>query len=336
MTYIEEAIVKLSNNENLSFNMAKGTMDEIMEGKATNVQISSYLMGLTIKGETINEISGSAVSMRNNATRLNHSMPTLEIVGTGGDGSNSFNISTTSAIVISSAGVAVTKHGNRSASSNCGSADVLEALGVNINLEVEKSMELLEEINLTFLFAQKYHTAMKYVAPVRKELKIKTLFNILGPMANPAFASYELMGVYSEKLVEPLGNVLKNMGIRAMVVYGQDSLDEISISKPTTVCEVKNDEIFKYEIKPEDFGIKRAAHNELRGGDCACNAKITRNILNGEKGPKRDAVLLNSGAALYLRGEVDDICDGIDLAANVIDNGKALKQLDDFIKLSNT
>lgn len=335
MTYIEEAIVKLSNNEDLTFNMAKGTMDEIMNGKTTNVQISSYLTGLTIKGETINEITGSAVSMQNNATRLNHSIPTLEIVGTGGDGSNSFNISTTSAIVISSAGVAVTKHGNRSASSNCGSADVLEALGVNINLEVEKSMKLLEEINLTFLFAQKYHTAMKYVAPVRKELGIKTLFNILGPMANPAFADYELMGVYSEKLVEPLGNVLKKMGIRSMVVYGQDHLDEISISEPTTVCEVQNEEIFKYEIKPEDFGLKRAAHNELRGGDCKCNAKITRNILKGEKGPKRDVVLLNSGAALYLRGKVESISDGIDLAADVIDNGKALKQLEDFIRLSN-
>lgn len=335
MTYIEEAIIKLSNKEDLTFDMAKGTMDEIMNGQASDVQIGSYLTALSIKGETIDEISGSAVSMRNNATRLDHSTATLEIVGTGGDGSNSFNISTTSAIVISAAGVAVTKHGNRSASSKCGAADVLEALGVNINMDVEDSMKVLEEIDLTFLFAQKYHTAMKYVAPVRSELGIKTIFNILGPLANPAFADYELMGVYSEELVEPLANVLNNMRIKAMVVYGQDGLDEISVSAPTTVCEVKNGEVIKYEIKPEDFGMTHASKEDLLGGDSPCNAKITLNILKGEKGPKRDAVLLNSGAALYLRGKVESISEGIKLAGDVIDSGKALKQLEDFIRLSN-
>ncbi len=335
MTYIEEAIIKLSNKEDLTFDMAKGTMDEIMNGQASDVQIGSYLTALSIKGETIDEISGSAVSMRNNATRLDHSTATLEIVGTGGDGSNSFNISTTSAIVISAAGVAVTKHGNRSASSKCGAADVLEALGVNINMDVEDSMKVLEEIDLTFLFAQKYHTAMKYVAPVRSELGIKTIFNILGPLANPAFADYELMGVYSEELVEPLANVLNNMRIKAMVVYGQDGLDEISVSAPTTVCEVKNGEVIKYEIKPEDFGMTPSSKEDLLGGDSPCNAKITLNILKGEKGPKRDAVLLNSGAALYLRGKVESISEGIQLAGDVIDSGKALKQLEDFIRLSN-
>ena len=306
-----------------------------MNGEASDIQISSYLTALSLKGETIDEISGSAVSMRNNATKLEHNMPTLEIVGTGGDGSNSFNISTTSAIVISAAGVPVTKHGNRSASSKCGAADVLEALGVNINLGPEKSIKILEKINLSFLFAQKYHTAMKYVAPIRSELGIKTIFNILGPLANPAFADYELMGVYSEELVEPLANVLKNIGIKAMVVYGQDGLDEISISAPTTVCEVKGDEIIKYEIKPEDFSLKMASRDDLIGGDSECNANITRNILNGEKGPRRDAVLLNSGAALYLAGKVNNIYEGVELAREIIDTGKAKKQLNEFIKLSN-
>lgn len=335
MVYIEESILKLSNKEDLSFDMAKGTMDEIMNGEASDIQISSYLTALSLKGETIDEISGSAVSMRNNATKLEHNMPTLEIVGTGGDGSNSFNISTTSAIVISAAGVPVTKHGNRSASSKCGAADVLEALGVNINLGPEKSIKILEKINLSFLFAQKYHTAMKYVAPVRSELGIKTIFNILGPLANPAFADYELMGVYSEELVEPLANVLKNIGIKAMVVYGQDGLDEISISAPTTVCEVKGDEIIKYEIKPEDFSLKMASREDLIGGDSECNANITRNILNGEKGPRRDAVLLNSGAALYLAEKVNNIHEGVELAREIIDTGEAKKQLNEFIKLSN-
>lgn len=335
MVYIEESILKLSNKEDLSFDMAKGAMDEIMNGEASDIQISSYLTALSLKGETIDEISGSAVSMRNNATKLEHNMPTLEIVGTGGDGSNSFNISTTSAIVISAAGVPVTKHGNRSASSKCGAADVLEALGVNINLGPEKSIKILEKINLSFLFAQKYHTAMKYVAPIRSELGIKTIFNILGPLANPAFADYELMGVYSEELVEPLANVLKNIGIKAMVVYGQDGLDEISISAPTTVCEVKGDEIIKYEIKPEDFSLKMASRDDLIGGDSECNANITRNILNGEKGPRRDAVLLNSGAALYLAGKVNNIYEGVELAREIIDTGKAKKQLNEFIKLSN-
>ena len=335
MTYIEEAILRLLNKENLSFDMAKNTMDEIMNGEASDIQISSYLTALSLKGETIDEISGSAVSMRNNATKLEYNMPTLEIVGTGGDGSNSFNISTTSAIVISAAGVPVTKHGNRSASSKCGAADVLEALGVNINLAPEKSIKILEKINLSFLFAQKYHTAMKYVAPVRSELGIKTIFNILGPLANPAFADYELMGVYSEELVEPLANVLKNIGIKAMVVYGQDGLDEISISAPTTVCEVKGDEIIKYEIKPEDFSLKMASREDLIGGDSECNANITRNILNGEKGPRRDAVLLNSGAALYLAEKVNNIHEGVELAREIIDTGKAKKQLNEFIKLSN-
>lgn len=336
MTYIEEAILKLSNKEDLTFNIAKSVMDEIMNGEATDVQISSYLTALSFKGETIDEISGSAVSMRNNAVQLNHDIPTLEIVGTGGDGSNSFNISTTSAIVISAAGVPVTKHGNRSASSKCGAADVLEALGVNINLGPKESINILKEIDLSFLFAQKYHTAMKYVAPIRSELGIKTIFNILGPLANPAFADYELLGVYSEELVEPLANVLKNIGVNAMVVYGQDGLDEISVSAPTTVCEVKNNKIIKYEIKPEDFGFKRASKEDLVGGDSEFNAEITKNILSGEKGPKRNAVLLNSGAALYLAGKVNSIKEGIELAKKIIDTGKAKKQLDDFIRLSNT
>ncbi|AMK16383.1 anthranilate phosphoribosyltransferase [Methanobrevibacter olleyae] len=335
MTFIEDAILKLSNKEDLSFELAKGAMDEIMRGEATNVQISSYLTALSFKGETIDEISGSAVSMRNNATRLECDMPTLEIVGTGGDSSNSFNISTTSAFVISAAGVPVTKHGNRSASSKCGAADVLEALGVNINLDPKESFKILNEIGMSFLFAQKYHSAMKYVAPVRSELGIKTIFNILGPLANPAFASYELMGVYSEELVEPLANVLNNIGVNAMVVYGQDGLDEISASAPTTVCEVRNGELLKYTIKPEDFGFKSCSKEDLVGGDSEFNAQITRNILSGEMGPKRNVVLLNSGAALYLAGKVNTIEEGVELAEDIIDRGLAKKQLNEFIRLSN-
>lgn len=335
MTFIEDAILKLSNKEDLSFELAKGAMDEIMRGEATNVQISSYLTALSFKGETIDEISGSAVSMRNNATRLECDMPTLKIVGTGGDSSNSFNISTTSAFVISAAGVPVTKHGNRSASSKCGAADVLEALGVNINLDSKESFKILNEIGMSFLFAQKYHSAMKYVAPVRSELGIKTIFNILGPLANPAFANYELMGVYSEELVEPLANVLNNIGVNAMVVYGQDGLDEISASAPTTVCEVRNGELLKYTIKPEDFGFKSCSKEDLVGGDSEFNAQITRNILSGEMGPKRNVVLLNSGAALYLAGKVNTIEEGVELAEDIIDCGLAKKQLNEFIRLSN-
>lgn len=334
---IREAIIKLAKKENLTYDEAYTVMDEIMGGEASDVQKSAYLAALSMKGETIDEITASAAAMRAHCVKLLHNVDALEIVGTGGDGANSFNISTTSSIVIAAAGVPVAKHGNRAASSKCGAADVLEALGVKITIPPEKSAELLEKINICFLFAQNYHIAMKYVAPIRKELGIRTIFNILGPLANPAGANMQVMGVYEEALVEPLARVLENLGVKnALVVYGKDQLDEISSCAPTTVCEVKNGEFKTYVIKPEDFGFKSADKSELVGGTPEENAVITRNILNGEEtGAKRTAVLMNAGAALYVAGKVQSIADGIKLAAELIDSKKALAKLEEFIKCSN-
>ncbi|MDO5848004.1 MAG: bifunctional anthranilate synthase component II/anthranilate phosphoribosyltransferase [Methanobrevibacter sp.] len=333
---INKCISKLAEGEDLTYREAYKSMDEIMSGKASEIEISSYLTALSIKGETIEEISASAEAMRNHALKFETDLDVLEIVGTGGDKSNSFNISTTSSIIISAAGVPITKHGNRSASSKCGAADVLEELGVNIYLGPEESLEVFNEANICFLFAQTYHKAMKHVANVRSQLGIKTIFNILGPLTNPANAKNQVLGVYSEELVEPLANVLLNLGIKsAMVVYGQDCLDEISISDKTTVCEIKDSEISKYEISPEDFGIPLAKKQDIVGGDAKTNAEITLNILKGKKGPQRDAVLMNSAAGLYTAGKVDSLDEGIRLAEEIIDSGKALEQLNKFIKLTN-
>ncbi len=333
---IKEAIIKLSKKEDIGYEMAKEVMYEIMSGTASEVQKSAYLTAFSMKGETIEEITASAEEMRNHCIKILHNKDVLEIVGTGGDGSNSFNISTTSSLVIASGGVAVAKHGNRAASSKCGAADVLEALGVNITISPEKSSELLEKIGICFLFAQNYHIAMKYVAPVRKELGIRTIFNILGPLANPAGANIQVMGVYDESLVEPLAKVLKNLGVKnAMVVYGQDKLDEISMSAKTTVCEIRNGEFCNYEIEPEQFGFEKCKKEDLVGGTKEENAKITLDILNGEKGPKREAVLLNAGAALYVAGKTETMHEGVLLAAELIDSGKAKQLLNDFIKYSN-
>lgn len=333
---IKEAIAQLTEGKDLTYETANIVMDEIMSGKTTQAQMGSYLMALRMKGETIDEITASAAGMRAHCVKLLHDMNVLEIVGTGGDNANSFNISTTSAIVISAAGVPVAKHGNRAASSKCGAADVLEALGVNIVLPPEKSTQLLKKINLCFLFAQNYHIAMKYVAPVRKELGIRTVFNILGPLSNPAGANMELMGVYDEALVDPLARVLSNLGVkRGMVVYGQDMLDEISLSAPTTVCEVKDGSYTSYVITPEELGLTRCQKADLVGGTPQENAEITRAILAGEKGPKRDAVLLNSAAALKIAGKVSDLKAGIALAAETIDSGAAKAQLEQFIRLTN-
>lgn len=333
---IKEAILKLARKEDIGYEMAKGAMNEIMSGLATDVQMSAYLTSLSMKGETIEEITASAEEMRNHCTRLLHDMDVVEIVGTGGDGSNSFNISTTSSIVIAAAGVPVAKHGNRAASSKSGAADVLEALGVNITVSPEKSAELLKKIGICFLFAQNYHISMKYVAPIREELGIRTVFNILGPLANPAGANMEVMGVYEEALVEPLAKVLCNLGVKnAMVVYGQDKLDEISMAAPTTVCEVKDGVFNSYVITPEQFGFARCEKADLAGGTPQENAAITQAILNGEKGPKRDAVLMNAGAALYVAGRAASLADGIKLAAEMIDSGRAKHKLDEFVRCSN-
>jgi len=333
---IREAIIALSKRENLSYETAEKVMDEIMGGEASAVQMSAYLTALSMKGETIEEITASAAGMRAHCVKLLHKMNVLEIVGTGGDQSNSFNISTTSALVISAGGVPVAKHGNRAASSKSGAADVLEALGVNIMVSPQKSTELLEKIGICFLFAQNYHIAMKYVAPVRKELGIRTVFNILGPLTNPAGADMQVMGVYEEALVEPLAKVLKNLGVmNAMVVYGQDKLDEISMVAPTTVCEV-HDGVFKsYVITPEQFGFTRCGKEDLTGGTPEENAEITKAILRGEKGPKRDAVALNAGAALYVAGKAATLKEGVRMAEELIDSGKAMEKLNEFIRLSN-
>ncbi len=333
---IKEAILKVYKNEDLTYGEAYETMDEIMSGEASEVQMSAYLTAMSMKGETIDEITASAEAMRAHCVRLLNDEDVLEIVGTGGDGSNTFNISTTSSIVISAAGVPVAKHGNRSASSKCGAADVLEELGVNINISPEKSLSCLKEINLCFLFAQNYHLSMKYVAGVRKELSIRTIFNILGPLTSPAGASMEVLGVYERELLEPLADVLKNLGVKsAMVVYGMDGMDEISSSDKTAICELKDGETRTYEISPEDFGMDVASKEDLVGGEAEENAKITRTVLNGEKGPRRNAVLLNSAAGLYVAGMVDSLEEGVKLAEDVIDSGKAMEQLEKFIEVTN-
>lgn len=336
---IKEAILKLSKKENLNYEEAKDVMNEIMSGKATAVQMSSYLTALSMKGETIEEITGSAAGMRANCIKLLHNMEVLEIVGTGGDNSNSFNISTASAIVIAAGGVAVAKHGNRAASSKCGAADVLEELGININISPEKSREILSKINICFLFAQNYHIAMKYVAPVRKELGIRTVFNILGPLSNPAGANIELMGVYDESLIEPLAKVMQNLGVkRGMVVYGTDKIDEISMSSETKVCEILDKENLKsYTISPKDFGYDFCDKKELEGGSVKENAEIIRNIFNlKDNGAKRKAVCMNAGAGFYIAKKVKNIKEGIQMAENLIDEKKAFEKLEDFIKESNS
>ncbi len=333
---IKEAIKKLRNQEDLTRYEAKTCMHEIMEGKASEVQMSAYVMALSMKGETIEEITGSAAGMREHCIRLLHDEDVLEIVGTGGDHSNSFNISTTASIVIASAGVPVAKHGNRAASSKSGAADVLEALGVNIQIAPERNKEILNQANICFLFAQNYHIAMKYVAPVRKTLEIRTIFNILGPLTNPAGASLQVMGVYDASLLEPLAQVLKNLGVkRALVVYGTDGLDELSISSETKVCELRGEKICSYTLTPEEVGLPRGEKADLVGGTPEQNAQITLSILRGEQGAKRDAVLLNAGAGLYVAGKANSIKEGVQMAKELIDSKQSLHKLIQFQELSH-
>lgn len=333
---IKEAVQKVAAGQDLTFDEAERVMDEIMGGGASQIQMAAYLTALSLKGETIDEITASAAGMRKHCIRLLHDMDVLEIVGTGGDKSNSFNISTTSALVVSAAGIPVAKHGNRAASSKCGAADVLEALGVDITAPPEKSRKLLEEIGICFLFAQNYHIAMKYVAPVRRELGIRTVFNILGPLSNPAGANMQLLGVYDGSLVEPMARVLFQLGVKnAMVVYGTDGLDEISMSAATDVCEVRNGNFRKYTIEPEQFGMAKCSKEALLGGTPEENAGITRAILSGEKGPKTDAVILNSAAALYVANPSLTMEEAVGKVKEVIDSGKAMEQLENFIRLSN-
>ena len=336
---IKEAIIKIVNKEDLSFDEAYTVMNEIMNGDTTPTQNAAFLAALSTKSakaETTGEIAGCAKAMREHATPVDTNFDLFEIVGTGGDNAGSFNISTTSAIVAAAGGMKVSKHGNRAASSKCGTADCLEALGVNIDEDPAKCRELLEKVGICFFFAQKYHNSMKYVGAIRKELGFRTVFNILGPLTNPAHPKRQLLGVYDEYLIEPLAKVLMELGVkRGMVVYGMDKLDEISLSAPTKVCEIKDGSLHTYEIKPEDFGLSRCKKEDLSGGDPKENAAITLSILNGEKGAKRDAVLLNAGAALYIGEKAKSMQEGINLAARLIDSKKALKVLEDFIKVSN-
>ena len=336
---IKEAIVKIVNKEDLTYNEAYSVMNEIMSGETTPTQNAAFLSALSTKSaraETKDEIAGCAAAMRDHAEKVNTGMDVFEIVGTGGDNANSFNISTTSAIVAAAGGMKVAKHGNRAASSKCGTADCLEALGVNIQQSPEKCVELLKEVGICFFFFLRYHSSMKYVGAIRKELGFRTVFNILGPLTNPASPSMQLLGVYDEYLVEPLAQVLASLGVkRGMVVYGQDKLDEISLSSATTICELNDGWYKTYVITPEDFGFERCEKNELTGGSPSENAEITRAILRGEKGPKKNAVLLNAGASLYIGGKAQSFKDGITLAAELIDSGKAYAKLEEFIAATN-
>ena len=334
---IQEAILKLCESEDLTYNEAAGCIDEIMGGNTSEAQTAAFLMGLAAKGETVEEIAACAQSMRSHAARFHHEGDVLEIVGTGGDRSNSFNISTTSAIVTAAGGVKTAKHGNRAASSKCGAADVLEALGVNIMLEPARMEKVFEEAGIAFMHAQVYHKSMKYVAPVRKALGCHTVFNILGPLTNPAFNTMQVMGVYAEKLVVPMAEVLMKLGVKdGMVVFGTDVMDEISMSAPTSVCEFHDGSYKCYEVAPEDFGMERCKKEDLAGGDPEDNKRITLDILSGkERGYKRNAVMLNAGAALYIAGRSDTFADGVKLAGEIIDSGDALKKLEQFINLTN-
>lgn len=336
---IKEAIVKIVNKEDLSYGEAYAVMNEIMGGETSATQNAAFLAALSTKSaraETKDEIAGCAAAMREHAKKVETGMEVMEIVGTGGDNAGSFNISTTSALVAAAGGVKIAKHGNRAASSQCGTADCLEALGVNIRQSPKKCVELLEKAGMCFFFAQEYHTSMKYVGAIRKELGFRTVFNILGPLTNPARPALQLLGVYDEYLIEPLAQVLTELGVRrGMVVYGRDKLDEISLGAPTSVCEIKDGWIKNYTIKPEDFGMERCRREDLSGGTPQENARITLSLLDGEKGAKRNAVLLNAGAALYIGGKAESMKEGIALAGELIDSGKARKTLDDVVRISN-
>ena len=336
---IKEAIEKIVNKGDLTYEEAYTVMNEIMNGETSSTQNAAFLAALSTKSaraETTDEITGCAAAMREHATRVDTGMDVFEIVGTGGDNAQSFNISTTSAIVAAAGGMKVAKHGNRAASSLSGTADCLEALGVNIEQDPDKAVKMLEETGMCFFFAQKYHLSMKYVGAIRRELGFRTVFNILGPLTNPAYPKMQLLGVYDEYLAEPLAQVLVDLGVtKGMVVYGQDKLDEISMSSPTRICEIKDGWFKSYVITPEEFGFERCSKEELKGGTPAENAQITRDILNGAKGPKRDAVLMNAGAALYIGGKAESMKDGIALAAELIDSGKAAQTLEKIIEASN-
>ncbi len=307
-----------------------------MQGEATSAQIASYLTALRIKGESIDEITASALVMREKAAKLQHNLDVVEIVGTGGDEAYTFNISTVSAFLLAAAGVPVAKHGNRSVSSKCGAADLLEALGTKLDLTPEENAKVLQDTGMCFMFAPVYHASMKNAAPIRKEIGIRTIFNILGPLANPAGAAIQLLGVYDRSLILPMAQVLANLGVkRGMVVCGEDGLDEITLTGKTEVCEIKDGKLTSYQIDPKDYGLSYCRSEELVGGDAKENAAIARSLLKGEKGPKREIVCLNTAACLYLADKAANIEEGITLAKSLLDSGKAYEKMEAFVRATN-
>lgn len=334
----KDYIEKILNNFNLTEDEASSVFGEIMEGKLTNAQISAFVVALRSKGETIDEITGFVKTMRNRMEKIhvngNHLIDTC---GTGGDGKNTFNISTLSAFVAAGAGCKIAKHGNRAVSSKSGSADLLESLGVKINLSPEKVKKSIEETGMGFLFAPNFHKAMKYAAPARREIGIKTVFNILGPLTNPANAKRQLTGVFNEKLTEPLAGVLKKLGTeRAMIVHGEDGLDEITITGKTKITELYDGKIKTYHVEPEEFGINRGNLNDIVYKNAEENKEIALSILKGEKSSRRDIVLLNAGATIYLSGIANSLKEGISLAKESIDSGAAMKKLNELIEFTNS
>ena len=335
---IKDAVKLLVQKQDISAETAETVMNEIMSGEASDIEISAYLTALRTKGETIEEITASARGMRNACKHLLHEMDVLEIVGTGGDEAYTFNISTITGFIISAAGVPVAKHGNRSVSSKCGAADILESLGANITIEPEKSAEILKNIGFCFMFAQKYHPSMKYVANVRKTLGIRTMFNVLGPLSNPAGANMELMGVYDKSLIKPLAQVMANLGVKSgMVVHGSDGLDEITMTGITYACIIKNGSIEEIIINPEDYGFNLCDSQELVGGAPEINKQIALDILSGKEiGAKRDVVLLNAGVCLFIADKASSIPEGIAQAESALSSGAAFNKLEKYIKLSNS
>ena len=330
---IKDALYAVTHGQDLSYDLAKDTMNKIMSGEVAEVPMAGFLCALAAKGPTVDEVTAFAEVMREKAGSVPHEGTVVEIVGTGGDEANTFNISTTSGFIISAAGIPVAKHGNRSVSSKCGAADLIEALGAKLELNGEQNEAVLNKANMCFMFAPVYHQAMKYAGPVRKALGVRTVFNILGPLANPAGATVELMGVYDKSLVEPLARVLANLGVkRGAVVHGFDGLDEITATNKTYVCEINNGTFTSYEFDPKEYGFDYADKTELEGGDATVNAEITRRVLGGEQGGKRTAVLLNAGMAIYLAKDGITLAEGIEEAKHMIDSGKALATMEQFVK----
>jgi len=334
---IKEAINLLAHGKDLSESEMTGSMKDIMEGNATDAQIASFLTALRIKGETVEEITGAVKVMREKVTKIKAPPYTVDTCGTGGDMAHTFNISTTSALVVAACGVPVAKHGNRSVSSSCGSADVLEALGIKIDLEPHKVERCLETTGFGFMFAPLFHPAMKYAVGPRREMGIRTIFNILGPLTNPAGAGRQVMGVFHDGLTEKLARVLANVGVEhAFVVHGKDGLDEITITDETKISELKEGNVSTYFISPEDFGFERAKKSDLSGGTARENANVTIDIMKGEKGPRRDIVIMNAAAALIAGGRAEGLRDAVRVASDAIDSGAAMNKVEEIRSFCKT